>query len=176
MRTAHSAHTRRAFTLIELIAVIVVLAILAGVAVPKYFDHTNRARTSAVLGAVGGVRTALATYMQSNAVSGTPTYPTAAQLAATGVVMQGDLPRNPYNGSNAVRSVATAALAASRNVDGTQGWAYYVNNSTNPPTATFWCNSRNTTTVTAATSITFPGGGNGGVYQTTIGYQTANNL
>lgn len=34
-----------AFTLVELIAVIVVLAILAGVAIPKYFDHSRKATT-----------------------------------------------------------------------------------------------------------------------------------
>ena len=65
-------NNRRAFTLVELIAVIVVLAILAGVAIPKYFDYTDRARTSSVLGTVGNVRSALASYMANQSVSGTP--------------------------------------------------------------------------------------------------------
>lgn len=168
--------TRRAFTLIELIAVIVVLAVLAGVAVPKYFDHTSRARSSAVLGTVGGVRTALAAYLQNTAVSGTPAYPTATQLATAGTVMQTELPRNPFNGSNAVRSVTVASQATARTVTGTEGWCYYVDNSTNPPTATFWCNSRTTTTVPAGTSATTPSGSYNGINQTTGGYQTANNL
>ncbi|MCC7387995.1 MAG: prepilin-type N-terminal cleavage/methylation domain-containing protein [Phycisphaerales bacterium] len=34
---------RRAFTLVELIAVMVVLAVLAAVAVPRYFDHSEKA-------------------------------------------------------------------------------------------------------------------------------------
>jgi prepilin-type N-terminal cleavage/methylation domain-containing protein len=42
----HPLYTSRAFTLVELIAVIVVLAILAGVAVPRYFEYSARAKTS----------------------------------------------------------------------------------------------------------------------------------
>jgi len=37
---------RGAFTLIELIAVLMVLAVLAGVAIPRYFDFSQRARVS----------------------------------------------------------------------------------------------------------------------------------
>jgi len=47
------------FTLIELIAVIVVLAILAGVAIPRYFDHTAAARHAAMTGVIGAVREAV---------------------------------------------------------------------------------------------------------------------
>jgi len=137
---------RRAFTLVELIAVIVVLAILAGVAIPKYFDYTDRAKTSSVLGTVGNVRSALSSYMSNQSVSGTPAYPTAVQLGTAGTVMQDALPRNPYNNSNAVRSTSTASDATSRTVSGTEGWVYFVDNTANPPTCTFWCNSSNTTT------------------------------
>ena len=165
---------RRAFTLIELIAVIVVLAILAGVAVPKYFDHASRARTSATLGALGNIRTALATYLQNSAVTGTPAYPTAALLATPGAVLQGELPRNPYNNANTVRTVQTSSLAASRNVDGTQGWAYFVDNTASPPTATVWCNSRTATTLTTSGATPVSPPSNNG--STSYGYVTANNL
>lgn len=37
----------KAFTLIELIAVIVVLAVLAGVAIPKFIDHSEKAKIAA---------------------------------------------------------------------------------------------------------------------------------
>jgi len=164
---------RRAFTLVELIAVIVVLSILAGVAVPKYFDHANRARTAATLGALGGVRTALASFLQNSAVTGTPAYPTAAQLAGAGTVLPQGLPRNPYNNASTLRT-ATAAQAAARTVSGTQGWAYYVNNAASPPTATFYCNSAATTTqaLSGATSATpAPAGAS-----SRTNYATANNL
>ncbi|MBY0310833.1 MAG: prepilin-type N-terminal cleavage/methylation domain-containing protein [Phycisphaerales bacterium] len=38
--------SRDGFTLMELLVMIVVLAILAGVAIPKYFDYSERARIS----------------------------------------------------------------------------------------------------------------------------------
>ncbi|MBY0307314.1 MAG: type II secretion system GspH family protein [Phycisphaerales bacterium] len=139
-------NNRRAFTLVELIAVIVVLAILAGVAIPKYFDYTDRARTSSVLGTVGNIRSALASYMANQSVIGTPAYPTLVQLTTAGTVLQDALPRNPYNNANSVRAASSAAEATSRTVSGTEGWVYYFDNSANPPTATFWCNSSTTTT------------------------------
>lgn len=50
MRKNH-CRGKSAFTLVEIIAVLIVLAILTAVAVPKYFDLTDSARTQAVRGA-----------------------------------------------------------------------------------------------------------------------------
>lgn len=136
---------RRAFTLVELIAVIVVLAILAGVAIPRYFDYTDRARTSAVLGTVGNVRTGIANFFANTSIAGTPAFPTLVQLTTAGTVMQDPMPRNPYNNSNAVRA-ATGAEAAARTVSGTEGWSYWFDNAATPPSAIFFCNSSNNTT------------------------------
>jgi prepilin-type N-terminal cleavage/methylation domain-containing protein len=140
-----SVSNRRAFTLVELIAVIVVLAILAGVAIPRYFDYTDRARTSAVLGTVGNVRTAIANYYANTSISGTPAFPTLAQLTTVGTVMQDAMPRNPYNNSSAVRA-ATSVEAAARTVTSTEGWSYWFDNTATPPAAIFYCNSSNNTT------------------------------
>jgi prepilin-type N-terminal cleavage/methylation domain-containing protein len=142
----NTRNSRNAFTLIELIAVLVVLAILSGVALPRYFDYTDRARSSAVQGTLGGVRTAVANYYVDQSVAGTAAYPTLAQLIAAGTVMLEDIPVNPYNGLNTVTS-ATSIEAAARTVGGTAGWRYFVDNAATPPTAIFYCNAADTTRV-----------------------------
>jgi MSHA pilin protein MshA len=150
---------RKAFTLVELIAVIVVLAILAAVAVPRYFDYTDRARTATVQGILGNVRTGLANFYANTSFNGTPAFPTLAQLTTTGTVMQDAMPRNPYNNSATVVAADAAAWAA-RTVSGTDGWRYYVDNTAGSQAAGFYCNSSNTTTAS---------NGSGG-------FLTANNL
>jgi len=74
-----AVHTRnrfvRAFTLIELIAVIVVLAILAGVAVPRYFDYTARAKTSSLQATMGNVRSGIQNFYANSCLNGTRPIP-----------------------------------------------------------------------------------------------------
>lgn len=126
----------RAFTLVELIAVIVVLAILAGVAVPKYFDYTAKAKESAAKASLGGVRAAIANFYANSIVnSGTAAYPTLTQLTTNGTVLNDAMPKNPYNDS---ASVSAATWAASPPVSGTAGWNYDAAN------GRFWANSTTT--------------------------------
>ena len=138
-------NVRNAFTLIELIAVIVVLAILSGVALPRYFDYADRAKESALKGALGGVRAGIANYYADQAISGTAAYPTATQLGTLGTVMQEAIPKNPYNNLNTIKSVSSLTDAQNRAVDGTTGWSYYVDNSASPPIYYFWANCTDTT-------------------------------
>ncbi len=123
----------RAFTLVELIAVIVVLAILAGVAIPKYFDYTAKAKESACKAVLGSVRAGVANfYANSILTTGTASYPSLQQLEALGSVMQDPIPMNPYNNSN---DVTAATWSATPPVAGAFGWNYDVAN------GRFWANS-----------------------------------
>ena len=137
----------RAFTLVEVIAVMVVLAILAGVAIPRFFDYSDKARTSATQGTLGGVRGGLANFFANEmVVNGAGLYPTLAELTTLGTVMQEALPNNPYNDRSTVEAVPTLADANSRVNTGVTGWRYYVDNTATPPIAIFYANTNDTTT------------------------------
>jgi len=142
--------TRSGFTLVELIAVMVVLAVLAGVAIPKYFDYADRARTAALSGALGGVRTGLANFYTDSSFNGTAAYPTFAEITTQGTVMQEAIPDNPYNSLNNVAQITVLLDAQNRVVANptTVGWNYYVDNTASPPIAIFWANSSSNTTAT----------------------------
>jgi len=143
---------RSGFTLIELIAVLVVLAILSGVALPKYFDYSERAKTSALQGSLGGVRTAIANFYANSSVEGEGRYPTLQELTTVGIVMQEGIPANPYNGFNTVIA-ANQSEANNRRVSNSQaGWRYFVNNDADPPVAIFYANSEDETKVEQSTS------------------------
>lgn len=131
--TRSLAARRGAFTLIELIAVIVILAILSGVALPRFFDYSAKAKESACRGALGGVRSAIANFYSNSAVNGTPVYPTIAQLRTVGTVMQEAIPENPYNGDN--RILAATWDSANPPVSGNRGWCY------DEATGKFWANT-----------------------------------
>ena len=139
---------RRAFTLIELIAVMVVLAVLAGVAIPKYFNYADRAKSSALAGSLGGVRTGIANFFADSTFNGTAAYPTLTELTTVGTVMQEEIPANPYNGLNTVQTV-NSGQATSRTVSNEDqyGWNYFVDNSVDPPVYVFYANTDDETKV-----------------------------
>jgi prepilin-type N-terminal cleavage/methylation domain-containing protein len=139
---------RRAFTLIELIAVMVVLAVLAGVAIPKYFNYADRAKSSALSGAIGGVRTGIANFFADSTFNGDAAYPTLIELTTVGTVMQEEIPANPYNGLSAVQTVTSGQATSRAIVNPTQfGWNYFVDNTVDPPVAVFYANADEETKV-----------------------------
>ncbi|MFG0258196.1 MAG: type II secretion system protein [Phycisphaerales bacterium JB043] len=148
MTTAVARTRNRAFTLIELIAVMVVLAVLAGIAIPKYFDYADRAKSASLQGALGGIRTGVANFYADSSFNGSAAYPTLSELTTLGTVMQEALPNNPYNGLNTVQTVSQAAANARTTSNTTQyGWNYYVDNTTTPPEMIFFANSTDATRV-----------------------------
>ena len=134
MRTGREHHGAVAFTMVELIAVIIVLAILVGVALPKYFDYSSKAKESAAKATLGATRSAIANFYANEALSnGAALYPSLAELETSGAVLEQGLPENPYNGSSAVQAAAWDAKAPP--VSGAAGWNYDVS------TGRFWANT-----------------------------------
>src|SRR2546425_12380981 len=66
------------FTLIELVIVIVILGILAAVAIPKYEDMQEQARSATLKGQLGSIRSAVAIQYGRNALNGSATFPALA--------------------------------------------------------------------------------------------------
>ena len=121
------------FTLIELVIVITILAILAAVAIPAFQNLTAQARDSAVRGAVGGLRSALAVYraneLANNRAGAYPIIGDMAEGAALNPMEGGDVPNNPWctvaYAACDPDKVTTGALAARTTTNtGSAGWIY----------------------------------------------------
>ena len=93
---------QRGFTLIELVVVIALLAILAAFAIPRYAGLEREARSAAILGISGSIRSGAAlvhglwlsqevdpVIMEGNVINLTQGYPDATDVAATLADMTG---------------------------------------------------------------------------------------
>jgi MSHA pilin protein MshA len=100
------------FTLIELVIVIVILGILASVAIPKYEDMREQARTATLKGQLGSMRSAVAIQYARNALNGAASFP----VLNGSIFADGNVPKEPVMNSNAVKTTA--------GVDNAGGWQY----------------------------------------------------
>ena len=59
-------HKQQGFTLIELMIVVAIIAILAAIAIPAYQDYTARAQASEAVTLLGGLKTPVVEYYNTN--------------------------------------------------------------------------------------------------------------
>jgi len=104
--------SEKGFTLIEIVIAIVIIGILSAIAIPKYEDMREEARTATIKGQLGTIRAAIAIQYAKSALGGTAAFPT---LNGT-IFMEGSVPKEPVNRSNAVKTTG--------GVDNAGGWQY----------------------------------------------------
>jgi type IV pilus assembly protein PilA len=93
------------FTLIELLIVIIIIGILAAIAIPMFLSQREKAKDSAVKGAVHNIELGIGSY----AVDNDDRYPAAVAdgsvlVDSNGQPYVGDWPENPYTGDAMIDS------------------------------------------------------------------------
>jgi general secretion pathway protein G len=129
---------RNAFTLIEVLIVVIIMAVLAATIIPQFSSSTNDAKNSSAVFNLHTLRSQVEMYKVHHlgkvpvlaTFSDQMTKPTDVNGATTGTNLiygpyfQGQVPANPFNGSNTLVAVATAGQVPTGPVGTTAGWQY----------------------------------------------------
>ncbi len=127
----------KAFTLIEVLIVVIIMAVLAATIIPQFSSSTTDAKTSSLDFNLRTIRSQIELYRlhhngtlpefdnfvmqmtEKTDINGTQT----GELLY-GPYIHGEIPANPYNGSNEIVKVATAGVEPNGVVAGGAGWQY----------------------------------------------------
>jgi len=126
-----------AFTLIEVLIVVIIMAVLAATIIPQFSSSTTDAKESSLKFNLHTIRSQLEMYKAHHLSS----YPTFANFVVQmteksdinglkvgdlnfGPYIQGELPENPFVGSNAIVAVAAEGTEPAAIVAGGAGWQY----------------------------------------------------
>jgi MSHA pilin protein MshA len=101
---------QQGFTLVELVVVIVVLGILAAIAIPRYANYTREARTAALNGLAGAIRSSVGLVQARYVAAGTGTSPVTLADGTTVAVTTG--------AAGGIPTVAAAGIEAAVNQTG----------------------------------------------------------
>ncbi len=137
----------KGFTLIELVMVIVLIGILAAVAMPKYVNMQNEAKSAAAKGVIGTVRSAIAIQYAKNALAGSPTFPTIAELTATdntSIFAERKMPDSPVDKGGNLNDILSTTDDPITDTTCTEATAYVYN----PSTGEIRFNNKDTDTIT----------------------------
>jgi general secretion pathway protein G len=129
---------RNAFTLIEVLIVVIVMVVLAATIVPQFWLPTSDVKDGSLRFNLHAIRSQIELYKLHHGGK----VPTLARFAADmtrpapasgktgganpvcGPYIQGQIPVNPFTGSNAVVSVVVPGKAPTAPVPGGAGWQY----------------------------------------------------